>query len=227
MKKEDLFNTLRTRILQLDLEPGSPLDETGLCAVYGVSRTPLREVLQRLAGEGYVRIEPNRGASVSSMDIAVMRSFFQTAPMIYASVARVAAENASSRDIADLRDIQRDFRTAKKAQRPQDMAICNHRFHEKIGEAAGNTYLMPGLQRLLIDHTRISQTFYAPRNSSEQERIETACRQHDEMIDAIEARGTARAVELVLDHWSLSRDRMEHYVRPDPLPLDPEIRDAV
>jgi len=104
MKKTELFATLRQQILQLDIEPGSALDEASLCETYGVSRTPLREVLHRLAGEGFARIEPNRGASVSSMDIATMRNFFQTAPMVYAAVARLAAENATAEKIGAMRD---------------------------------------------------------------------------------------------------------------------------
>ncbi len=227
MKKTELFDTLRWQILQLDIEPGSALDEVSLCEAHNVSRTPLREVLHRLAGEGFVRIEPNRGASVSSMDITTMRNFFQTAPMIYASIARLAAENANPAKISTLRDIQRDFRLAVEAGHPRDMAISNHKLHETIGDMADSPYLSPSLQRLLIDHTRMSQTFYAARNKDERTRIMTACEQHDDMIDAFEARDPSRAVTLTLDHWALSRDRMDLYVRPDPLPVNPEVRDAV
>jgi len=227
MKKIALFEALKQQILQLDLEPGSALDEASLSEAYKVSRTPLREVLQRLAGDGFVFIEPNRGATVSSMDLETMRNFFQTAPMIYASVARLAAENATPDHIATLREIQVGFRDAVDADLPRDMALLNHKLHETIGVMADNPYLSPSLNRLLIDHTRMSQTFYRARSKAEQKRIATACDQHDDMIDAIEAREPTRAVELTLDHWALSRDRMEVYVRPDPLPLDPEIRDAV
>ena len=227
MKKTALFDALKQQILQLDLEPGSALDEVSLCDAYSVSRTPLREVLQRLAGAGFVKIEPNRGASVSSMDLETMRTFFQTAPMIYASVARLAAEKATRSSVKTLRDIQTQFRTAVKDARPRDMAISNYQLHEAMGVMADNPYLSPSLNRLLIDHTRMSQTFYRSRTKTERKRIITACKQHDEMINAIEAHEASRAVELTLDHWALSRDRMELYVRPDPLPLDPEIRDAV
>lgn len=83
---------LRNRILSLDLAPGSDVDEMSLSKAYGISRTPLREILHRLAGDGYVQLTENRGAKVASMDLAVMRVFFQTAPLIYCTVARQAAE---------------------------------------------------------------------------------------------------------------------------------------
>jgi len=227
MKKTDLHDILRTRILDLSLAPGSALEEGSLCDAYGVSRTPLREVLQRLAGEGLVTLEANRGAAVASMDLPVIRSLMQTAPMIYAAVARMAAEHATPGSIDVLKDAQRRFRAASGDAAA--MAMQNHRFHEGIGTMAANPYLMPSLRRLLIDHTRMSRRFYDGRTATQREAIREACDQHDAMIAAFEDRAPARVVGLTLDHWALSRDGFERFVTPDPLPLDPtqEIRDAV
>ena len=94
--KIQCLDDLRNRILSLDIAPGSDLDELRLCDHYGISRTPLREVLQRLAGEGFLTLADNRGAKVASMDFGVMRVFFQTAPLVYANIASLAAENRTS-----------------------------------------------------------------------------------------------------------------------------------
>ena len=67
------YEDLKRAILTLDRVPGSSLEEGELCDRYGLSRTPLREVLQRLAGTGYVVQTENRGAKVASMDLAAMR----------------------------------------------------------------------------------------------------------------------------------------------------------
>ena len=83
-----------------------------------------------------------------------------------------------------------------------------------------NPYLFTGLKRMLIDHTRLSQTFFRPQSEADSTRIAKAIDQHDAMIAAIEAREPALAIDLTLQHWDLSRDQMEKYVRPDPLPLD-------
>ena len=64
-KKEQVYNDLKQRVLTLDLTPGLALDEVALSEHYGLSRTPLRELFQRLAGGGYLNTESNRGASVS------------------------------------------------------------------------------------------------------------------------------------------------------------------
>ncbi|MFY0692944.1 MAG: GntR family transcriptional regulator [Paracoccaceae bacterium] len=219
-KKTHCLEALRMRILSQDIAPGSDLDEASLCETYGISRTPLREVLHRLAGEGYLRLEENRGAKVASMDLGVMRTFFQTAPLVYATIARLAAENRTVAQLDGLKDTQHRFRQATTAGNADEAALLNHRFHEQIGEMAHNPYLTPSLKRMLIDHTRLSQTFYRPASADERGLVAKATEQHDGMIVAIEARESTIAVDLTLQHWDLSRDRLERFVRPDPLPLD-------
>ncbi len=218
--KDDCLADLRRRILSTDLQPGQDLDEVGLAQAYGMSRTPLREVLQRLQGEGYVMMSQNRGAKVAAMDIPVLRTFFQTAPMVYANIARLACENRTAAQLDTLRDAQRTFTKATGAGKADDAALANHQFHATIGHMAHNAYLVASLDRLLIDHTRLSQTFYRPASPAESLLVVRAVEQHDAMIAAIEGREGALAIDLTLQHWDLSRDRMERFVRPTPLPVD-------
>ena len=226
-RKSEALEALKMRILTLDVAPGSDLDEAALSETYGISRTPLREVLQRLAGDGFVVQSPNRGAKVASMDFTQMRTFFQTAPLIYATVARLAAENGTTGQRHSLQNVQMRFAKAIADGDASEAALANHAFHWTIGEMAANPYLLPSLARMLIDHTRLSQTFYRPATSRDADRVNKASRQHDAMIAAFEARDPETAVDLTLQHWDLSRDRMEDFVRPDPLPLKLETTHAV
>ena len=218
--KDTCLEDMRLRILSTDLEPGSDLDEASLTMQYGMSRTPMREVLQRLAGDGFIVLQANKGAKVASMDITTLRVFYQTAPMVYANISRLASENRTTRQLDDLKAAQIDFTRATRANDADAAALANHHFHALIGEMAHNDYLVAALNRLLIDHTRLSQTFYRPATPTESALIESAVEQHDGMISAIEARESALAIDLTLAHWDLSRDRMERFVRPDPLPID-------
>ena len=219
-RKQDCLADLRHRILTLQIAPGADLDEAALAQLYELSRTPLREVLQRLAGDGFVTLTENRGAKVASMDLQAMRKFFQTAPMIYSAVARLAADNRTPDQLVELKEVQGRFARAVAGSDAPAMALENHRFHELIGEMAANEYLMPALRRLLIDHTRLGQVFYRPASAAEVLAVKQATLHHDAMIAALEAGEAATLVSLTLEHWDLSRDRIERFVRPDPLPID-------
>jgi len=215
--KQICLESIRNRVLSMELAPGSLLDETVLATEFGISRTPLREIIQRLCGEGYLVMEPNRGAKVAPMDFATMRHFFQAAPMVYAAISRLASEMATAAQIDALKAIQTNYLGSIKAGRSAETAMYNHAFHHAIGEMAASPYLQPSLERLLIDHTRIGQTFYQSKSLDDQKTISTASAQHDALIEAIENRSAANAVDITLQHWALSRDRMEQFVSPDPL----------
>ncbi len=221
--KEQLYEDLKRQILTLELEPGSNLGETRLSQIYGISRTPLRDVFRRLAGEGYIQIRDNRGTFVAPMTHRTLRDFFMTAPLVYATIARLAARNALPEQIERLKQAQTAFRKAVTERQPDGMVYWNDQFHLIMGEMADNQYLMPSLKRLLIDHARIGQTFWRSR-SSEEARIDIASEQHDRFIDLIEARDEEGAVALTSEHWGLSRQHMELFVHPDPLPQDASLQ---
>lgn len=218
--KQAMCSHLRRRILTLDLPPGLDLDEVGLSEEYRLSRTPVRDVLRQLAGEGFVDIVGNRGARVSPMDHKTIREFFQTAPMIYSSVSRLAVENATTSALTELRQVQTRFRHAALKQVVDELVFYNNEFHALIGRMADNRYLDASLRRLLIDHSRIAYTFYERKNADEGNRLQLAIEQHDQLIDAIDAGNTTAAVEVTLAHWELSRSQAERYIKPTPLTDD-------
>ena len=146
-KKAACLLALRERILSTELEPGADLDELSLCETYGVSRTPLREVLQRLSGEGLIQLEENRGAKVASMDVRVMRTFFQTAPLVYANISALAAENWAGPQLDTLKQTQSAFAVAMRRGEASEAALLNHRFHAEIGLMADNAWSAHMLHR--------------------------------------------------------------------------------
>jgi DNA-binding GntR family transcriptional regulator len=213
-KKSQCVDDLRRKVLTQALEPGVYLDETELSEIYGISRPPLREVLRQLAGEGYVVLHENRGAQVAPMTHKTLRNFFVAAPMIYAATTRLAAEHATPAQIVRLKECQRAFRQAMRNSDAAARALENERFHSIIGEMADNEFLIPSLRRLLIDHTRISMTFYNPRKPALAPQRELAADQHDQFIALIEAGEAQAAADLAVAHWELSRAQIESFVTP-------------
>ncbi len=216
-------------ILTLRLSPGADLDEHSLCAEFEVSRTPLREVLRQLAGEGYVELRENRGARVTGLDHTTLHEFFTSAPMIYGAVLRLAARHATAPQIQQLKSAQRIFKQSLKREDSAARSMANHRFHAITGDMANNTFLLPSFNRLLIDHARIGTTFFrqgdSDKSASSTAQHDTLTQQaiadqhHDQIIDAIEQRDEITAASLATEHWNLSRHQIERYVMADALTL--------
>jgi DNA-binding GntR family transcriptional regulator len=217
-RKNVLAETLRRRIVSMELAPGAVVDELALSEEFGLSRPPVRELMRQMAAEGYLELEPNRPARVSPMSYQSLRSFFLAAPLIYVATTQLAAGNATPEDIELLKQIQARFRQAIEEKDTQSRVLHNDQFHFEIGRIARNTYLMPSLRRVLIDHARLGKIFYrAPATDDMQKDLEKATEQHDQIIEAIARRDAQGAGELVRAHMELSRRRMTEYVIPEGL----------
>lgn len=216
--KTALYDDLKHQILMLEREPDEDLDELSLSESYGISRTPVRDVLRQLAGEGYVSIRENRGARVIPMNHATMRDFFSVAPVIYEAVGRLAVQNFKPRQLLDLKACQMAFRTAREGRDSVAMVVQNNRFHSIIGEMSGSQFLTPSYSKLLIDHARIGQTFFRPETDQMDRDLAQSCDQHDQMIEAIAARDEAAMVGLIHQHWGICRSNMEMFIAPRALP---------
>ncbi len=218
--KDACYFDVKRRILSVDIHPGSDLDEVSLTRVYGISRTPLREVFQRLSGEGYVELTANRGAKVSALNIPDMRTFFQTAPAIYTNVSRLAAEHRTDRELYALGEALEQLRRATAKRKPTAAILADHRFHALIGQMARNPYLMVCHQRLLIDHTRLSQTARQLYGSHALEGMSKAATQHDALLTAIRSRNGDTAANIARQNWALSKAALETLRRPETIEIE-------
>ncbi len=214
-RKALLNDSLRRRILNMELAPGSIVDELSLAEEFGLSRPPVRELMRQMAAEGYLELEPNRPARVTAMSYNTLRGFFLAAPMVYVATTQLAADNATPRELDELRDIQRSFRQAIANGDVSSRVHFNDLFHLQIGLMAHNDYLMPSLRRLLIDHARLGMTFYKhPPSPDMLASLHKAVIQHDEIIEALERHAAEEAGDLVREHMNLSRVRMADYAAP-------------
>lgn len=220
-RKDLCREALKQRILLLDLAPGAELDETRLAVEHGLSRTPLREIFQTLAGEGYLRLEMNRGARVAPLDVGSLRNLLQTAPLILASLARLAAARIGPAEPDILRNIQTRFAAAVQAEDAAASALEHHAFLIALGEVADNPYLRPALKRLLIDHTRFGLAFFDPSGKKAKKQLKKTVQRNDALIAAIAAGEAEQAVALVLQGWEVSQRHIESSLQATLLPIDP------
>lgn len=192
-----VHDVLRDEILDLDLAPGSPVDEVQLAERFGMSRTPIREALVRLAGEGLVEMPPNRTTVVSPIDVLNLHTFFDAITLMYRVTTRLAAEYHQAAELEKIRALQVEFATAVRSQDALAMIAANRDFHVAIAEAARNPYYYGLSVRLLDDGRRLLRLYYRSFDDRLPERY---VQEHDEMIDAIARRDVARADELARAH---------------------------
>src|SRR5918911_3294911 len=91
---DQVYMAIRERISDGTLPRGGRLHQEDLATELGVSRTPVREALRRLAAEGLVEMHTNRGARVADLDRAAMRAAYEARLVIEPGAARLAAERA-------------------------------------------------------------------------------------------------------------------------------------
>ena len=220
MTKIDAQEDLRRRILLGVLKPDQVLEESRFCAEYGLSRTPLREIFQRLSGIGYVTNDHNSPPRVASLDMHGFRSLVQTGPMLLSAVVRQAAENRGPDDLIPLRDHQVRMVQAVEADDAQAAALAAHEFHTSLGAASRNPYLDLCLTRLMIDATRFSIGFYAPDKKKERKALRKAIQTQNRMIASLEKGDVEGATEHVLTRWELISEVLDRMAKPEPLPVD-------
>lgn len=214
-----VYETLKADILEMRLPPGEPLDETSLSARFALSRTPIREALQKLVAEGLATTLPNRTTIVSTIDVAGLPDHLDALCLMHRITARMASERRTAPQIAALRQHQQQFIAAVKADDIPAMIDINRSFHLAIAEIAGNRYYKDLMVRLLNDGIRLQRLYYrALGDRLPQEYVD----EHDELIDAIEAREAAKADEIARQHANQVADQIRRFVAigtADSLPL--------
>jgi DNA-binding GntR family transcriptional regulator len=204
--KKDVYADIRQKIITLEFGPGSDLDEGMLVQMYGVSRTPIRETLIRLAGEGLVTIKRNRGAYVSPLDISTLQAYFEAAEFLTRAMVRLAASRRTASDLRSIATAMTRFESALEESDMASMVRWNDRFHDAIGRAAHNDYLYAAYRRVLADHERIAQLCFEDELDRHDTEVKSSTLdQHSSLVAALE-RGDADMAERVsVEHIGLCK----------------------
>lgn len=155
-----VYAALRQAIIELELEPGSPLDEVGLSEQFRMSRTPIREALVRLSSDGLVTTLPNRTTIVTPIDFVRLPLYFDALTLMYRVTTRGAARHRRAEHLVTIRGHQAAFAAAVRKRDAIGMIATNRDFHLAIAEAAGNPYITAFFSRLLDEGRRILRVYY-------------------------------------------------------------------
>lgn len=214
------YETLRREILSLELEPGQDLDEAGLVARLGLSRTPVREALIRLAADELVVLLPNRGAKVAPLDLADTPRYLEALDLAQRAVHRFAALRRTEEDLAAIEEARDAFEASVPAGDAMEMTARNRDFHAAVAEAAHNRYLAGHYLRLLDQGMRLLRIPFAydPAGDGAEAHIARIVEDHRRIAEAVAARDADRADALGHAHAELFQSRLMMYLQQNLAP---------
>lgn len=197
----DVFEALRQMAISYRMKPGERLNELELAEQFGVSRTPVREALTRLASEGLL-IESSRGYMRKPLEVQEMTDLYEARQAIERECLRLAFERATHEEKQELADYLKASRAVPADTSVEKMVELDEGFHLRIAAMAKNTEL----ERMLVSlnerlrFVRWIDMENVGRESTQQE--------HAEIIAALMDQDIERAQTMLDTHIALRRDRI-------------------
>ena len=189
-----VYEMIREDIVSGALPPRARLKVADLAKSYGTSTNPVREALQQLRGEGFVTMEPNRGARVVSIDEDFVRDIIEIEVLIEAELTRWFVSVASDLDIAALEAAQSEIEE-HNFKDPKRHGMLDTRFHQLIYDRHYNRHAAD----LWWKHREILRAI-SRRFPTSLSRRQAVLREHRELIDAIRDQDPDRAAKVVARH---------------------------
>ncbi len=200
---DTLVNRLRDMIIEGHLSPGTRLNEGQLGQMLGVSRTPLREAIKYLASEGLVELVPSRGAVVKRFGAKDVQDMLLVLGTLEELAARLACVIASEEGIAEIRGLHDRMVQHYKAGDRLEYYKLNQNIHTAIVALSGNA---PLAQIHAMLQTRLKRIRFIGHEGPE--KWAAAVAEHEEMIEALEARDQQRLAAVLGRHLTNAWERV-------------------
>ncbi len=199
---------LRDMIIEGVLAPGERFNESRLVEDLGISRTPLREAIKTLAGEGLIEVRPSRGTFVRSFSAEEFKGMLEVLGELEAFAGVLACERASDAQIEEIKALHARMMQLYEDRERLAYYKENQRIHSLIAAASGNATLTE-LQAML--QSRMKRLRFT--GNSEPGKWRAAVAEHQEMVDALSRRDGPALAEVMRRHlvktWDRVRDQLE------------------
>jgi DNA-binding GntR family transcriptional regulator len=200
----NIANSLEQMIFDGTFADGDRLDEVRLAEQFGVSRTPLREALQRLESSGLVTLIPRRGAFVRQPGPLELLEMFEVMAELEAVCARLAARRMSDDALDELRLANMRCQAASDAQDTDLYYMENEKFHATIYRESGNSFLEQEslkLQKRLRPFRRQQLRLRG--------RMPQSLTEHEAIVEALTAGDSNAAANALRDHVNVQGERFQ------------------
>ena len=195
---EEVAESLRQRIFNRELAPGSWIDELKIAEAYGISRTPLREALKVLAAEGLVTMKVRRGAYVTEVSERDLADVYHLLSLLESDAVGVVAATATDKQIAELEAMHQELENAAKPKSLNREAFfeINERFHLRLLEIANNRWR----DQMVADLRKVMKL---NRHNSllKSGRIEESLNEHRAVMSAVSARNASLSMQKMQEHF--------------------------
>lgn len=202
-KSQHAYAALRRAIVTHALPPAAPLDEFTLLDLFPFGRTPLREALKQLSFEGLLLWPPRQAPIIRDISTHEMRFLFETRQLIEPEIAALAAQRATSYDIAQIRDICDRLVDASHTDRVYESVELDYALHAAIARATQNRLLAEASDNLNLQSLRL--WYRAQRGLG----IRTIHKVHIDLVDAVSRGDAPTARDLAVEHIQSSRTRQQ------------------
>jgi DNA-binding GntR family transcriptional regulator len=210
---QTVYEQLRNAIVNLELPPGSPLDEVRLSQQFALSRTPIREALVRLVADGLVVTLPNRSTVVAPIDFEKLPVYFEALALMYRVTTRAAALRRTPAHLEAIRAAQAAYVEAVQRNDAVGMISTNRDFHLAIADAGGNAYFTRWFSRLLDEGRRLLRLYYYA--SFDDHLPRKYVDEHEAMIKAVEKGDSERCDTLAAQHAAQIVRQIQSYIARD------------
>ncbi|QFU02805.1 putative HTH-type transcriptional regulator YdfH [Halomonas sp. THAF5a] len=211
-RHEAIYQSISDAIIEHRLKPGARLREDALAEVFGVSRTGIRKILQRLALEQLVTLTPRRGASVTRPTADEAKDVFDARLMVECGLMREIARRITAEDLAALRDMARRERQALKSGEQSTAIRLSADFHTRLASISGNATLADFVERLC---SRSSLILAVYGNAGH---LGCESHDHDDLIGYLEAGNGERAEAFMGRHLKAIEASLSIHVEEDEAP---------
>lgn len=203
-----VYEALRSKATHYELRPGEHVNEVALAAELNVSRTPVREALNRLVSEGLMTVVPNKGFFRKPLDIDLIRSLFEVRGALESLAVRLFCERAPPDDLDRLLVQWTAVKTIRTSLSPAGIVEHDEAFHLAIARGSGNQEL----ERQIGDvNSRIRFMRQVAMETRTVRKITFV--DHDAILTAMCARDAETAALLMGRHIGLTLDDVTRIVR--------------
>jgi len=208
--KNTIYKELKTKIMSGKLLPGSSLVEREISDEYSISRTPVREILWRLASDGLLEQEPSRGYIIRKISLEEIFNIFQSREGIEGMAARLACQKGDDKFFSNIKEIRERIREIDIEKNCQEGVFFGRRLHDLIINIANNTFLSEFYNKLrnLTALTRnITQKSVLIEKKSKES--------HLVIINALEERDEEKSEYRMREHLRTTCRLMADYFYPN------------